>query len=144
MRGSIHSSLLLMVVGSSLAYGQQAKQGGMTWEALVRRADANDDGRIARDEFRGPAGLFSRLDRNGDGVITQEEHREAAAQRAKGAPAAPAGKANATLPAPTHADVAYGPHERHVLDIWLARSDKARRWPFSSTAAVSSAATSGR
>ena len=23
---------------------------------------------------------------------------------------------------PTHADVAYGPHERNVLDVWLAES----------------------
>jgi arylformamidase len=27
------------------------------------------------------------------------------------------------LPAPTHANVAYGPHERNVLDLWLAKSD---------------------
>jgi acetyl esterase len=28
------------------------------------------------------------------------------------------------LPAPTHADVKYGPHERNVLDLYLAKSDK--------------------
>lgn len=28
------------------------------------------------------------------------------------------------LPAPTHANVSYGPHERNVFDIWLAKSDK--------------------
>jgi len=27
-------------------------------------------------------------------------------------------------PAPTHADVAYGDHQRHVLDLWLAESDE--------------------
>jgi acetyl esterase/lipase len=27
------------------------------------------------------------------------------------------------LPEPTHANVPYGPHERNVLDVWLARSD---------------------
>lgn len=26
--------------------------------------------------------------------------------------------------APTHADVKYGPHERNVMDVWLAKSDK--------------------
>jgi hypothetical protein len=26
--------------------------------------------------------------------------------------------------APTHADVKYGPHERNVMDVWLAESDK--------------------
>src|SRR5919109_664222 len=28
------------------------------------------------------------------------------------------------LPEPTHADVAYGTHERNVLDVWVAKSDK--------------------
>lgn len=42
------------------------------------------------------------------------------------APAAPVAKPKAPpLPAPTHANVAYGPHERNVLDLWLAKSDKA-------------------
>jgi arylformamidase len=27
------------------------------------------------------------------------------------------------LPEPTHANVSYGPHERNVFDLWLARSD---------------------
>ena len=26
--------------------------------------------------------------------------------------------------APTHADVSYGPHERNVMDVWLAKSEK--------------------
>ena len=30
----------------------------------------------------------------------------------------------ASVPAPTHADVRYGDHERHVMDVWLAESDK--------------------
>lgn len=29
-----------------------------------------------------------------------------------------------TLSKPTHANIAYGTHERHVLDLWLAKSDK--------------------
>jgi len=29
-----------------------------------------------------------------------------------------------SLPKPTHANVAYGTHERHVLDLWLARSEQ--------------------
>ncbi len=28
------------------------------------------------------------------------------------------------LPAPDHADVRYGPHERNVVDVWLAKSPK--------------------
>ena len=33
------------------------------------------------------------------------------------------GRRAARIP-PTHANVSYGPHERNVLDIWLAKSDK--------------------
>lgn len=29
-----------------------------------------------------------------------------------------------TLPVPTHANVSYGTHERHVLDFWQAKSEK--------------------
>jgi arylformamidase len=44
---------------------------------------------------------------------------------AKAEPAKAAGKpVAAPLPTPTHADVSYGPHERNVLDVWLAKSDK--------------------
>ena len=41
------------------------------------------------------------------------------------APAAPKPAAKLPkLPAPTHADVAYGPHARNVLDVWLAKSEQ--------------------
>src|SRR5262245_16429938 len=39
------------------------------------------------------------------------------------APAAPAQK-KAELPKPSQGNVAYGPHERNVLDLWQAKSDK--------------------
>ena len=29
-----------------------------------------------------------------------------------------------SIPKPTHAEVKYGEHERHVMDVWLAKSDK--------------------
>ena len=31
------------------------------------------DGRLTKDEFKGPPQLFLRLDRNGDGVLTKED-----------------------------------------------------------------------
>lgn len=32
-------------------------------------------------------------------------------------------------PAPTHADVKYGPHERNVMDVWLAKSESGKPTP---------------
>ena len=50
---------------------------------------------------------------------------KAEAESAKSATAKPAAKpAEPPAPTPTHANVSYGPHERNVLDVWLAKSDK--------------------
>jgi Ca2+-binding EF-hand superfamily protein len=40
------------------------------WDWLVARYDADHDGTITREEFKGRAELFDRLDRDGDGVLT--------------------------------------------------------------------------
>ena len=39
----------------------------------MMRMDADGDGKISRDEFRGPAEVFDRMDRNGDGVLEHDE-----------------------------------------------------------------------
>lgn len=65
------------------------------------------------------AELLKRLpaaDTNGDGVLTESEARAYYEQmRARRAP--PTADSG---PAPTHADAAYGPHARNVLDFWQA------------------------
>jgi len=66
-------------------------------------------------------------DLNKDGVLTMEEAQEArrrmqAEQRKRGEGRG-AGAKRPPRPAPTHANVAYGDHERHVLDFWQAESD---------------------
>lgn len=45
---------------------------GVPWER-VSQDDANHDGVVTREEFKGPPPLFDRLDRNGDGKLTQDE-----------------------------------------------------------------------
>ncbi|MBI5691962.1 MAG: alpha/beta hydrolase fold domain-containing protein [Verrucomicrobia bacterium] len=72
-------------------------------------------------------------DANRDGVLTLEEAqayakvlRGKAGRKSTGKNAidegtAPAGE-RVRKPTPTHADVSYGPHERHKLDLWLAPS----------------------
>ncbi|MFM7180585.1 MAG: alpha/beta hydrolase fold domain-containing protein [Verrucomicrobiales bacterium] len=49
-----------------------------------------------------------------------KQNAAAKANRAKEAPE----KYDASVPAPTHAGVKYGPHARNVLDFWQAKSDK--------------------
>jgi Ca2+-binding EF-hand superfamily protein len=39
----------------------------------LRAMDKNNDGKISKDEFTGPAPLFDRLDRNSDGFISTDE-----------------------------------------------------------------------
>lgn len=45
----------------------------ISWEQIRAREDANSDGRVSRQEFKGPPALFERLDRNRDGVLTKED-----------------------------------------------------------------------
>lgn len=62
---------------------------GIPWEAIAGRDDKNKDGKVAKEEFSGPAALFSRLDKNGDGVLTKEEHEAVARPSGPPAPTAP-------------------------------------------------------
>ena len=52
---------------------------------------------------------FPEADANRDGVLTQSEAQAYLA----------------SAPAPDHANLRYGPHERNVLDLWLAKGDSA-------------------
>jgi acetyl esterase/lipase len=58
--------------------------------------------------------LFPEADANRDGILTMEEARAARSELRK-----QGGKVRA----PDHENIAYGPHERNVLDLWIAESD---------------------
>jgi len=73
------------------------------------RADRNGDGRVTPDELPRRE-IFARLDRNGDGVIRKEELAR------RNPPERESGENGAV---PDHADLAYGEHERHRLDLYL-------------------------
>ena len=46
------------------------------WQRLLEGHDADGNGTISRDEFRGADDVFDRIDADGDGQITQEEAGE--------------------------------------------------------------------
>jgi len=61
---------------------------------------------------------FPEADANKDGKLTLEEARAYQQSRDNRNREVPSGRR------PTHANVAYGPHERNRLDLWLAESDQ--------------------
>jgi acetyl esterase len=76
---------------------------------LFTRLDVNKDGKVVRDELpENQKPNFGRIDANSDSAISREELN--AYTRGSGAIK------------PTHADVAYGPHERNKIDLYLAES----------------------
>ena len=89
-------------------------------EQFFRRMDRNKDGKVTRDEVPERARrIFDRVDRNKDGAITREEDTAFRTARARQG----GGGRRPASPAPDHANVKYGPHERNVFDLWLAKSD---------------------
>ncbi len=87
----------LLYFGHFSLWGQQTETMRLA-ERLERfpQADTNQDGSLTRDEW--------------NAFNAQRRAQQEAQQRNK--------------PKPTHADVAYGDHERHVFDIWLTPSDE--------------------
>ncbi len=60
---------------------------------------------------------YPQTDVNKDGVLTLTEAKTFQIKRRER-------EANRPQLKPTHADIAYGMHKRHKLDLWLAKSDK--------------------
>lgn len=50
---------------------------GISFDRILAREDANQDGRISREEFKGPPPLFGKWDRDGDGVLTRNDFEAA-------------------------------------------------------------------
>ncbi len=80
----------------------------------VAQPDSNSDDRIKRLLQRSPE-----ADTNKDGVLTLDEAKAfLKAQRAKRP------DRNRARPKPTHADIKYGDHPRHAIDLYLVESDE--------------------
>lgn len=80
----------------------------------LAQSDSNSDARIKRLLQRSPE-----ADANKDGVLTLNEAQAFLKEQRKKQP-----NRNRERAQPTHADVKYGEHERHVIDLYLAESDQ--------------------
>lgn len=65
---------------------------------------------------------YPEADANKDGILTLEEARQFLASRKTKKPASTTEKARPGALKPDAADVAYGPHERNKLDVYLAQN----------------------
>jgi acetyl esterase/lipase len=100
--------------------------GACAWFAPLPAADAS---LFSPERLQEYLKQYPEADANKDGVLTIDEARAylrqlrgGAGQAAKKNKSAPAAEQPAF--APTFADVAYGPHDRNVLDFWQAKSEK--------------------
>ncbi|MCE9606364.1 MAG: alpha/beta hydrolase fold domain-containing protein [Planctomycetia bacterium] len=101
-------------MSSSSTWSQQAAPAPEARVDLFTRLDLNKDGKVTREELpERQKPNFGRIDTNADGAISREELTKYVG------PSRP--QADAALK-PTHADVAYGPHERNKIDLYLADS----------------------
>ena len=67
--------------GGASRQGQAPRTPRVSFEQVRAREDADGDGRITRQEFKGPPALFTRFDRNGDGVLTKDDFAESTSTR---------------------------------------------------------------
>lgn len=106
--------LLSLLLAAPLAWAEDDAEVDPSGR-FFRQYDADGDGRLSRAEW--PAFLepyFAEVDTNGDGFVDRREDRRYRTRAAKRAP---------RLAQPTHANLRYGPHERNVVDLWLAPSE---------------------
>lgn len=65
--------LALVIFALASATGAASPQGGPSPEMILQRMDSDHDGRISRQEWRGPPPRFGRMDFDHDGFLTRSE-----------------------------------------------------------------------
>jgi len=68
--GFLGMRLFAVLLLSTFAFAQG--RGGDPWERMSR-FDADGDGKVSKEEFRGPARVFERFDADADGFVTEAE-----------------------------------------------------------------------
>ncbi len=72
----------VFVASSCIASAQETRfRPRVTFSQVLRREDANKDGKVKKDEFKASPKLFERLDRDRDGVLTKADFAAAVAQQ---------------------------------------------------------------
>ena len=116
----IRCALLLVLIAGGLLSSFAARSQDLAGGVLTRLATA-DEGHLRTLSRRFPAAVA-----NGDGTLTREEAIAYAKTAMKGAGATQRKSASGEGPLPLHADIAYGPADRNVLDFWKAEGEGAR------------------
>lgn len=97
------------------------------------QADRDGDGVLSDQEYqlvlKQVLKRFPQADQDGDGELSVAEQtdilKRAASRKGKsGKGNSKKGKAHSNLPTPQMANVKYGEHERHVMDVWIADPKK--------------------
>lgn len=81
-------------------------------EAVVKLTDEQKGQQAKLQRERNT--LFAKIQEELRALLTDEQRKQLRPQGEARGPAQP----------PTHRDVKYGPHDRNVMDVWLAKSDK--------------------
>ena len=116
----IRYALLVVLMAGGLLGSFVARSQDLPESLLTRLANA-DEGQLRILLQRFPV-----ADANGDGRLTREEAITYARTAIKGGGAAQGKSGSGKGPLPLHADIAYGPADRNVLDFWKAEGEGAR------------------
>ncbi|NND97934.1 MAG: alpha/beta hydrolase fold domain-containing protein, partial [Pirellulaceae bacterium] len=72
----------IFVASSCIATAQQTRsRPRISFDEVLRREDANKDGKVTKDEFKASPRLFERFDRNNDDVLTKSDFAGLPAQQ---------------------------------------------------------------